>query len=105
MARREVIKIQTTFEQKDRDLICQIIGAEILKEIKSAEKTIKAKDYQNITIGLNDAGEWALILLEVSCGKINCVETLRDRVNRLDTAAREPWWPILEKIEMDAAGK
>lgn len=105
MARREVIKVQTTFEQKDRDLICQTIGAEILKEIKAAEKTIKAKDYANITVGLADAGEWAMILLEVACGQITCVETLRDRVNRLDTAAREPWWPILETIEIDAAGK
>lgn len=103
MAHKQVVKIETVLDPKDVQKICTVIGRSIVEECKEAQKLIKGKQYAHLHAGLGDAGEWALIVADVVNGHIKCVESLRNRVNLLDSAARDIWWPVIEEIEQQAA--
>ena len=103
MAHKQVVKVETVLDPSDVQKICTVIGRSIVEECKEAQKMIKDKQFGHLHAGLGDAGEWALIVADVVNGHIKCVESLRKRINLLDTAARDIWRDLLEEIEQQAS--
>jgi hypothetical protein len=84
---------------QDVELICKKIGSLINQQLNKAKKSIKLGQYQDLSVGLRDAGDWGMIVASVAAGHIRCVESLRDHISRLDTEARAPWFKILDTIQ------
>lgn len=99
MARRVIVKTETHLDDADRALIAQDIGAHILAQCARARDAVEGKRWNDLGIGLADAGDWGMILRDIMRKQINTLEEIRERVGRLDTAARTPWWDVLEQIE------
>lgn len=99
MARRVVLQVRTELDDTDRELIARDIGVCIKIECDHALRALQNKSWDNLTIGLADAGDWGVILSDIMRKDINTVEEIRERVGRLDTSARTVWWDVLEMIE------
>lgn len=99
MARRVVVQTRTELDDADRELIAKEIGARILTECARAQQAIAQGVWNNLSIGLADAGDWGMILADVMRKDLTSVEEIRERVGRLDTAARDVWWDVLDQIE------
>ncbi len=99
MARRVVTQVRTELDDADRELIQQDIGAHILAECARAQQAVQGRQWNDLTIGLADAGDWGIILSAIMRKEITTLEEIQERVGRLDTAARTPWWDVLERIE------
>ncbi len=99
MAKRIIVKTETQLDDADRELIQQDIGAHILSECARAQQAVQGRQWNDLTIGLADAGDWGIILASIMRKEITTLEEIQERVARLDTAARTPWWDVLERIE------
>lgn len=99
MAKRIIVKTETQLDDADRELIQQDIGAHILAECARAQQAVQGRQWDDLTIGLADAGDWGIILAAIMRKEINTLEEIQEHVGRLDTAARTPWWDVLERIE------
>jgi hypothetical protein len=99
MARRVIVQTRTELDDTDRARIAQEIGARIQAECAQAQRAIEQGVWNNLNIGLADAGDWGMILADVMRKDILTVEEIRERVGRLDTAARSVWWDVLDEIE------
>jgi hypothetical protein len=102
MARRVVVETRTELDDADCELIASHIGAHIQVECAKATEALTSKMWSNLNIGLADAGDWGLILADVMRKDITSVEEIRERVGRLDTAARDAWWDVLDQIQSTA---
>ena len=103
MARRVVVQTRTELDDADRALIAKEIGARIQAECAQAQRAIEQGVWSNLNIGLADAGDWGMILADVMRKDIMSVEEIRDRVGRLDTAARDVWSEVLDAIQSEAS--
>lgn len=99
MARRVVVQTRTELEDVDRVLIEKVIGGHIKAACEKAQKAIAYQMWDNLNIGLADAGDWGMILSDIMRKDITTLEEIRERVGRLDTAARDIWWDVLDEIE------
>ena len=100
MARRVVVQTRTELDDADRELIASHIGAHIQVECATATEALTSKMWSNLNIGLADAGDWGMILSDVMKKDLTTMEEIRERVGRLDTAARAVWWDVLDQIEI-----
>ena len=99
MARRVVVQVRTELDDADRELIMQDIGAQILTECVRAREAVEGRQWNDLGVRLADAGDWGMILSDIMRKDITTLEEVRDRVGRLDTSARTPWWDVLDQIE------
>lgn len=99
MARMVVVQTRTELDDADCELIAQEIGARIQLACDTAQKAIAYGMWDNLNIGLADAGDWGMILADIMRKDLTSVEEIRERVGRLDTAARDVWWDVLDQIE------
>ena len=102
MARRVVVQTRTELDDADRQRIALVIGTHISQICLESMHAIKDRIWDNLNISLADAGDWGLILADVMRKDINSVEEIRERVGRLDTAARDAWWDVLDQIQSTA---
>jgi hypothetical protein len=93
--------LEESMEIREQDvaLICKQMSTLINRELSSAKRAISAKQYQNLGVSLRDAGDWGMIVADVATGHVKCVASLRDRISRLDTEARQPWLKLLDRIQ------
>lgn len=98
MARMVVVQTRTELDDADRDLIAQEIGSQISTICAESMRAIEQGIWDDLTISLADAGDWGLILSDVMSKDLTSVEEIRERVGRLDTAARDVWWDVLDQI-------
>ena len=99
MARRVVVQVRTELDDADRELIMQDIGPHILVACASARDAVEGRQWNDLGIGLADAGDWGMILSDIMRKDITTLEEIQDRVGRLDTSARTPWLDVLDRIE------
>jgi hypothetical protein len=102
MARRVVVQVRTELDDADRELIMQDIGPHILVACASARDAVEGRQWNDLGIGLADAGDWGMILSDIMRKDITTLEEIRARVGRLDTSARTPWWDVLDRIELQS---
>lgn len=101
MARVVVTQTRTVLDDSDREFIAFHMGAWIQAECAKATEALESKTWNNLTIKLADAGDWALILADIMRKDLTTLEEIQERVGRLDTAARDVWWTVLENIQVD----
>jgi hypothetical protein len=99
MARLVVVQTRTELEDVDRERIALVIGTRICTICAESMRAIEQDVWDNLNISLADAGDWGMILSDIMRKDINTVEEIRERVGRLDTAARDIWCDVLDEIE------
>jgi hypothetical protein len=99
MARRVVVQTRTELDDVDRERIAQVIGTAVCAICAESMRAIEQGVWDDLTISLADAGDWGMILADVMRKDLSSVEDIRARVARLDTAARDVWWTVLDEIE------
>ena len=104
MAKKVVTEIKIILDQNDINVITKHIGDGILEQIDYARTKALDGKWEDITCGLSDAFDWANILSQVRSGEIKDLESLTERIGRLDTAAREIWWEVLNPIWKSVQG-
>ena len=102
MARRVVTQVRTELDDADRELIMQDIGPHILVACATARDAVEGRQWNDLGVGLADAGDWGMILSDIMRKDITTLEEVRDRVGKLDSSARTPWWDVLDRIETSA---
>jgi hypothetical protein len=102
MARRVVVETRTELDDADRARIAQEIGTRISSICAQSMRAIEQDVWDDLNIGLADAGDWGLILSDIMRKDITSVEEIWARVGRLDTAARDAWWEVLDAIQSSA---
>jgi hypothetical protein len=102
MARVVVVQTRTELDDADRDLIREYMGPLIKEECAQAQRAIDQGLWNNLNIGLADAGDWGLILADIMRKEIMTLEDIQARVGRLDTAARDAWYHVLDRIQKSA---
>jgi hypothetical protein len=102
MARVVVVQTRTELDDADRDLIREYMGPLIQAECALAQRAIDQGLWNNLNIGLADAGDWGLILADIMRKDLTTLEDIQARVGRLDTAARDAWYHVLDRIQKSA---
>ncbi len=103
MARRVVVETRTELDDADRARIALVIGSQISTICAESMRAIEQGVWDDLTISLADAGDWGLILSDIMRNDLKSVEEIRERVGRLDTAARDTWWEVLDQIQSEAS--
>lgn len=98
MARRVVVQTRTELDDTDRERIALVIGNHISSICAESMRAIEQNVWDDLNISLADAGDWGIILADIMRKDIMTLEEIRERVNRLDTAARDIWWDVIEQI-------
>jgi hypothetical protein len=102
MARRVIVETRTELDDADRARIARVIGSQINQICLESIHAIKHGVWDDLNISLADAGDWGLILSDIMRNDLKSVEEIRERVGRLDTAARDAWWEVLDQIQSTA---
>jgi hypothetical protein len=102
MARRVVVETRTELDDADRERIALVIGSQISTICAESMRAIEQGVWDDLTISLADAGDWGLILSDIMRNDLKSVEEIRERVGRLDTAASDTWWEVLDQIQSTA---
>lgn len=86
----------------DRERLQQIrlhMSMAVQNVVSRSQRLIKKGKFGQIGCNLKDAGDWVLILSYIDLGYISTMDQLTERLHRLDTDSRDPWFTFIEQLE------
>jgi hypothetical protein len=86
----------------DRERLQQIrlhMSGHIQNVVSRSQRLIKKGKFGQVGCNLKDAGDWVLILGYMDIGYISTMDQLKERLYKLDTDSRDPWFMFIDQLE------